>query len=501
MIEAPDAGSVAAIGAAIGEAGKAISSAASLGKGLSSYQVKINSVSESDGAGMDAEQIMAILHNLDTQGLTEAASAHEQLGAKLQQVADKLVQNAQTLSSSWQGNAAQAAMDKFQTMHNQTAQLAAQAKQTSNTLNWMAGRMQHYKSLPTPVAASATASDEQTGAAIGGTVGGAGGAALGDAAGAIAGAFGIGGGAAKAKANAQAQKYMQALSKEIVAGNQALPNTIGASTASTGASGGGTAHASAGGVGSGSVASGPGLSPYSGSGVGPGTGSGAGGHIGAFNPSQLTHGGSGPTTASLQSTATAPPPNPTTLPPTGNPGPGGPVGGPPSMPPVVPPGPNGGSGPGPNDGANAPEDPRLQSLSEENAAADNAAADNAGIDSVAAENAAADSAAANGAEGMPGMAGGSAGQSAAESAAGESLLSRESLAETDPGFAAASGAEASAIGDEVGAAAGAEGESMLPMAGAGGKQDEKERQRQAWMEEDADIWGAPRSSVGPVINN
>lgn len=485
MIEAPDAGSVAAIGAAIGEVGKAIASAASLGKGLSTYEVKVNEVSESDGAGMDAEQIMDILHNLDTQGLTEAASAHEQLSAKLQQVADKLVQNAQTLSSSWQGSAAQAAMDKFQTMHTQTAQLAAQAKQTSNTLNWMAGRMEHYKALPTPVAQSATASDEQTGASIGNSVGGASGAALGDAVGAVAGAFGIGGGAAKAKANAQAQKYMQALSKEIVAGNQALPNTIGAPPASTGTSTG-TAHGSV--SGGGSVASGPGLSPYTGSGIGTGTGSGPAGHISQFNPGQLTHGGSGPTTgATLQSTGTPPPT--TTPPPTGNPGPSGPVGGPPNIPTVVPPGPKN------------PDDPSLQSLNEDNVPGpENTAAENIGPEEAAAERAAAEDSGAEGMEGIPGM--GSAGQAASADAAGESLLSRESLAGADPEFAAASGAEAGAIGDEAAVAGTAEGEGMMPMTGAGGgKQNEKERLRQAWMNEDADIWGAPKASVGSVITD
>lgn len=54
------------------------------------------------------------------------------------------------------------------------------------------------------------------------------------------------------------------------------------------------------------------------------------------------------------------------------------------------------------------------------------------------------------------------------------------------------------------AAAGAEGSAApgmagFPMTGVGAGQSEKDRQRQAWMYEDEDIWGLPTDCIPPVI--
>jgi hypothetical protein len=464
MLETSDWGGGAPSALSVGGAGAPASSSTNLGAGASIYYLKINEVSPSEVSGMDVNQIMSILHGLDVDGVTEAADAHMNLASKLEQVASRLVSNAHTLAGSWQGTAAQAAMDKFQQMHNQTSQLAAQAKQTGQVLHWTAGVMQKYKNLPTPQGESATQADEQTGARIGGAIGGVPGSAIGDATGAVAGFFGIGGGN-QAKANAQAQKYLNALNQHLVAANNALPTTIGQTT-ELGNTGLGAAHTGMSGgaaSGPGPVASAPLISPHPGSVVGttsPGTGLSGPAHISKFNGAPLPHGDGGPN-ASLQGytpppggTSTLPPPGTTTPPPP--PGSG-------NMPPGLVPG-----GPVPNNNGPGPDG----GLTE-----DGPLPGDAGGDALAgADGAGADGAAANGAIGD-----GAVSDVAAESGA---------ITGADGEIGAA---DASAVG--------AEGEGAgFPMMGGGSGQQDKERQRQAWMNEDTDIWGVPRDNVGSVID-
>lgn len=464
MLETSDWGAGAPSVLSAGGAGAPASPGTSLGAGAAYYYLKINEVSPSEVSGMDVSQIMSILHGLDVDGVTEAADAHMNLASKLEQVSSRLASNAHTLAGSWQGTAAQAAMDKFQQLHNQTSQLAAQARQTGQVLHWTASVMQKYKNLPTPQGESATQADEQTGAHIGGAIGGAPGSAIGDATGAVAGFFGIGGGN-QAKANAQAQKYLNALNQHLVAANNALPTTIGQSPelgntglgpARTGTSGGAVS-------GPGPVASAPPVSPYPGSGAGtasPGTGPSGPAPTGKFHGAPLPNSGPGPGT--LQgytpppgNTSTPPPPGPTTTPP---PGPG-------NVPPGLVPGgpvPNNSNGPGPDD---APaEDGPLSG--------DGGGDALAGVDGADADGAAA---------------GGALGDGPVSDIAAESGV--------------VTGADGE-IGAADGSAVGAEGEGMgFPMTGgAGSGQQDKERQRQVWMNEDTDIWGVPKDSVGSVID-
>jgi hypothetical protein len=439
----------------------------SLGAGTPYFDIKINEVSPSEVSGMDVNQIMGILHNLDVDGVTEAAEAHMNLGDKLDQVANRLAQNAHTLAANWQGTAAQAAMDKFQQMHVQTAQLAAQARQTGQVLHWTAGVMQKYKNLPTPQGESAMQADEQTGSHIGGEIGGAPGSLIGDGIGAIAGAFGVGGGN-QAKANAQAQKYLTALNQHLVSANNALPSTIGApgdlaggtglGPAATGGSGGASGTG-----GAGAVVSAPPTAPFSGGGAGSGGGSVRPPHISEFNPAPLPHGGATPVRTphnytpppggTLQS-YTPPPGGTSTLPPPSTtPPPGGPVGG--GNVPTFTPGPLPNSTNVPNRGSDLASD---EPLTEDGALPGDTGT---GVDGAA--------------DGL-----------AAESGTGSAIGSEGADGEIGA-------ADASAVG--------AEGEGMgFPMTGGSGSgQQDKERQRQAWMNEDADLWGMPKDNVGPVI--
>jgi len=464
MLETSDWGDGAPSVLSTGGAGAPASPSTSLGAGASSYYLKINEVSPSDVSGMDVNQVMGILHGLDVDGVTEAADAHMNLASKLEQVASQLASNAHTLAGSWQGTAAQAAMDKFQQMHSQTSQLAAQAKQTGQVLHWTASVMQKYKNLPTPQGESATQADEQTGAHIGGAMGGVPGSAIGDAAGAVAGFFGIGGGN-QAKANAQAQKYLNALNQHLVAANNALPSTIG-QTSDFGNTGLGPAHSGTGGGaagGSGPIAGAPPISPYPGSGVrtSPVPGPSGPAPISKVHGAPLPNSGPGPSgklegyTPPPSTTSTLPPPGTTTPPP--GPGPG-------NMPPGLVPG-----GPVPNNSGPGPD----ETLNEDGPLSGDAGGDAlAGVDDANVDGAAAS---------------GAIGDGEVSDVAAESGVITGADGEIG-------GADASAMGAEV------EGMGFPMMGGAGSGQQDKERQRQVWMNEDADIWGVPKDNVGSVID-
>jgi hypothetical protein len=477
------AADIAGVTSAIEAIGKEINTAAHLGAGVPSFFVKTHDVAPSETSGMSASEVMSILHGLDVGSIEDAASAHKNLASQLDEVTKQLQNNASTLAGAWKGTAAQSAMSKFQQMHDQTAQLAAQAHQTSSVLSWTAKALSKFKSLPTPAGESLTQSDEAAGAAIGGKYGGVAGSAIGDTAGAIASVFGIGSNQ-QAKADAQAQKYLNALNQHLVAANNALPTTIGAQTVSATPGGTGLGAARGGGAtsGGGGVVSGPGLNPYTGP---TGTVSSAGPTgIAKFNPNPLPHGGGG-STGKLQGYQ-PPTTSPSPLPPNGPPtvGPTGP-GNPPAPLPTPVTGPGQGPGPDPapvNDGPVPPGDGPDGPLTGGNGAA---GADGA----IGGEGAAGDAAMQSGA-----MTGADAGIGANSGMAADSAMGASSAAGAD---GAANGEIGAADGSAMG---GAEGEGMgMPMMGGASGQQDKERQRQAWMNEDEDIWGVPRDSIGAVI--
>lgn len=454
--------------------------------------VKPHAVAQSDVTGMDASQIMSILNGLDPAGVTQAGQAHQELGQTLSRIAGRLAANAQTLSQNWQGAAAQAAMSRFQVMHDQTAQLAQQATQTGDVLVWLGTQvLPQFQRLPDPRVTSTTAHDEQTGATIGESVAGPGGALIGDGAGAVVGGvehmLGMGNNG-QAQANATAQKYLTALNEHLVTAYNAMPSPIGAIT--MGRAGGSPApvSGSAGGAGgAGGVNHAPPVSLVSGPG---GTGTTGGG--GAVTPAGSGHAvsgggpaGSGGSTASRISPVSSPSgasglaPRPTgslqglTPAPGGGaqPGTGGPV-----------PGATAPSGPGPGPGSGVPVPSGLSPRSGE--ASGPVSEDAAMLNEPVNES----FPAIDGANG-PGM-----------------------LGAADPASAtAADGAVSSApLGTQAGDAAGSsvlgadntaeDGMTGVPMeGGAGAARQEKDRRRQAWMNEDESIWGLPTDHVPPVI--
>ena len=477
------------------------------GSGLTALiDIKTESVAQSDVSGMDAGQIMDILHGLDLDGVRNAAEAHLALSDKLEQVATRLAGNAHTLAQSWQGTAAQAAMAKFQVMHDQTATLAAQAKQTGQVLNWLGNEvLPKYKDLPDPRVESRTASDEQTGAKVGDEVAGAPGALAGDVIGGVASMFHLGSNG-QAKANAQAQQYLTALNEHLIQANNALPSPIGAPGPSLGTgSGNSPARGASAGAGAGAGAGNSNVPTpvpvMPGGGTGP-TGGARGtlppvGRLSGASPGHLgtstgtaglgSTGGSGsvPSTGSLQG-------NPVGslqgFPATGGPTPL-PAGGPAPVP----------TGPVPGGGATLPGMPvpggllsggRNGEPTDGELPAD-AALPDAALPGEAAGAGVADAGVAD--DALPGLEG--TGVLGANSAGANSAVLG-----TATNGAAANGATDAAGASTMGAGDAADSElAVFPFgAGSAGNRD-KERRREAWMDEDADTWGFPAQLVPAVI--
>jgi hypothetical protein len=453
---------------------------------LTSIEIKTHNVSQSDVSGMSASQIMDILHGLDAQGVADAGAAHTKLGNTLKHIAGRLATNANTLAQNWQGTAAQAAMNKFQEMHDNTTLLAQQALQTGAVLSWLGNEvLPKYKNLPDPHVTSATAADMQTGASIGEKIDGVTGAIVGDAIGGIASAIGIGSGTSQAQANATAQKYLTSLNEHLVQANAALPNPIGQPPTQIGGGGPTSVTPRAGTAVSARGASGTTV---------PGSGSGAGGGapVGApvigtppsatglhSTPAPGVTGHNGPTgggiqTGSLQS-VTPPPSGGTTLPPSSPPPGGGPSG----------PGGFTGLPGGPFPGGNS----RLTNgnIPPSEGGGPSGVGEDIASEALTGEN-------------LPGPGMGDAanvpGIAAPDALGASSATAADSMAPDTLSAQAAQSAGSSAM-DAEGVAG--QGMTSFPMGGGASGQQDKERQRQAWMNEDEDIWGLPKDNIPPVI--
>jgi hypothetical protein len=377
---------------------------------------------------MDVHSVMRILRNLDVEGVRKAADAHDHLGATLSRVADNLVTNGNTLAGSWQGAAAHAAVAKFQQMHAQTIELAAQAKQTAQVLHWTAGVMEQYRNLPTPVGdpASAAAHTHLSGAP---------GASIGDVAGAL-----LPGAGHQAKANAQAQKYLNALNQHLVTANNALPAQIGPPHSARAVSAVHMGNGTAGGAGLGSSARG---GAGSGAGSGLTAGSGSRAAVPTFASASPSHSGAGQA-AALQG-AVSPGGGTATLPsPSGSVSAG--TTGPTGMPGII--------------GAPAEASERTRTKRTRKATVEGGTLPDA---EAADTNTAESTAALTGSDGNGGP-GHDGHRNESENGAGGTA---------DAGMMAG---------------------------GTGLGPENQERQRQVWMNEDTDIWGVPRTTIGSMID-
>jgi hypothetical protein len=488
------------------------------------YPVKTNAVAPFSGTGMSASQIMAILHGLDPGAVQDAGEAHTSLGTTLDEVAARLVKNAHTLAQNWSGTAAQAAMGQFQQLHDHTAVLAQQALQVGAVLTWL-GRdvLPSFKTLPDPSVSltSLVMADAATGAAVGGALGGpAGGVAgglIGGATGAVDSLLGV----ARSAADKTAQGYIEALSESLVTANNALPPIIGGTGApgsaaggargglpgtgvlassaggavlAPGAAGAGSRAGTAGGTGGTSGTSGTGGAGTAGTGSGRaglrGTGTADAGSVGAPSSSPVPSsagrlqsapvpGGTVDPSAVGPSTVSPPAINPSTVSPAAIPVTGSLV-----------PGVSGLNGLGGGSASSAAGDDPAAAGDDPAAPELPVASPDSGLSGVV-----------PGVPGVPGQGAAAAGAVAdsavADSAVADSPVADGAVTDGAVGIQPISTDGSLAAGTADGTVA--PGMAGFPMAGAGGPQQEQERRRKAWLDEEADIWGLPTGLVAPVV--
>jgi WXG100 family type VII secretion target len=403
------------------------------------YTITTETVAPCDVSGYPAATIEAMFGQLDPSMVEQAGAAYNKASDTLHKIADNLASHMSVLAESWQGQAAQAAGGSFRQLHETANGLSQASQRTGSVLSWLGSTiLPFYKNYKAPHEGI-----------------------LGD----IEQAIGM------HPQDTAARQVLQRLNNRLVEANGGLPPSVsrhlpnstgmiyghsgtafsgsgGASgRGTTGVAGGGTAGASAGG-GSGGV---PGIG---GGAAGLGGGSGSPGRVGSTMPNRpaVTH------------LATYSPPGGTGVTAPGGPGPSvgtgsspGAGGGPGLLPvtsPVI----------GPGSGG-LPGDPAVSGP------------------------------------------GGEAGVPGAEAPAGElispdAMLGRDGMISGVPAGPEAGGLDAAVPGaDGVPAGAGSAGQGgqgMSPMGGGAG-QRERERYRQAWLPEDADVWEAAAGLTSPVI--
>jgi hypothetical protein len=128
------------------------------------YRIRSCPVAPPHLDSMDSGQVMDLLRDLDGTEFKAAYGALLSLARALDETTDRLQANAMTLALNWAGSAAQAAMGKFQEIHDETAQLAAQARHAAEVLQWVGEDLiPEYKSLPDPDATVKTGNGRQAG--------------------------------------------------------------------------------------------------------------------------------------------------------------------------------------------------------------------------------------------------------------------------------------------------------------------------------------------------
>lgn len=495
--------SVAGLVASYGSGGRPGASA--LGA-LPSYPVKTRAVPGFSGAGMSAAAIMEILQGLSPGEVAAAGVAHTSLGTTLDNVAVRLAANARTLAQNWSGSAAQAAMGQFQQLHDHMVTLAQQALQVGSVLSWLGGDvLPQFTSLPDPrvspaslVLGDALAGLVMRSPVVGIPVAGL----LGGATGAATGLLDSLDGSAQAAADHAAQEYIAKLSGYLVIADQSLPDTIGAAPAAGSGSGRGPAPAVPVAAGTSGGGSGLGVRPrpvggggnavtLTGGGRGGGSITGTGGAAGGAGatPSGAPGGPGGaasPSPSSLQgatipggplsptagttSTLGATPPQPPVSGGLSGGGLAGPVPGVPAVTESVS-GPVVASGGGATAGVTDPVSEELPG---------GVAPDGSGLVTGLADDQLG---------GLPGLSGAIGMPAADPQVAGGVTGAQSQQLEADGALADADGAT---VAPDMGG---------FPMMGIGGaaRPEEQERVRQAWLNEDGDLWGLPVNLVPPVI--
>ncbi len=494
-----------------------------------SYTVKIMPVTASDVSGYTAQEIMQLFEGLDPEAVAQAGAAHTAAAGKLADLANAVSTHVSRLQANWGGQAASSAVDAFSKLQTSAVQLATAAKQTGAVLTTLGTSvLPEYKSWTTTVPSGSTGTSKA----------------------AVAAAAQL-----QTQANVAAQQKLGELNDALVSANGALPATIKVSLPKLGSSAGtASLPAVSGGTGGGSVGSLPpvgstgggrhaaptppspapappttqkpapiqlsgnpapgtptGTGTGTGTGVGTGGGSGLGtgsgpGSSGGTGPGSLFPGSPGTSTSTSGTTGPSgtgtPPGQDNSVPPGDEVGVGGDV---PGVPGSFFPGSGGGVGPV---GTLPPGD---QPVSQSGFGNGNGSGVGEGVvppdDSFGTVPGDTAVIGPDGMIGVPGSPMGGFGAFAGEPVAGESGVSGFAGADAGGPFAGAGGgmADGNVAAGGVAGAEGADGVGGMgyggmPMGGGvGGSNNEKDRYRQSWMNEDADLWNGGEPMVPSLI--
>jgi uncharacterized protein YukE len=440
-----------------------------------SYEIKTMGVAAGSASGYTAAEIEQLFSYLDPGAVAQAGSAHKQASTILQQIAEALVTHASTLHSNWGGTAADSAMTSFQQLHTSATKLSTAAGETGAVLEWLGNEiLPTYKNYKAP---------------SNGIVGD------------VESLFGDN------PQNKAAQAKMEELNDRLVQANGGLPSSVSvdlpqvsstkSGSTSTSGAGGTAAGAGAGGVTGLTGAAGGGrvgVSQTGGTGTGgdaPGTGVaqlGVGKAGGAVSTTHLasTPTGAGPTPGSGSAPGGGVSPGSGSGGGGGAPGSTGTGGSDPIGTFPMPGGPPGGPGGPPGTGPGEPGDnPGLRGADGDSVGSDGLVGE--GVVGMPGDSAVV------GTDGMIGNASGGLGADGMEGGmVGGDLEAGGELGVGNSGatgFVGADGAVTDgAVGDGATTDAAGSGGAGFPMGGSGSGRQQKERRRQAWMAEEADVW-------------
>jgi uncharacterized protein YukE len=116
-----------------------------------SFAIKQSAVAPISVSGLTASDIEQMFSFLPEGGLVlQSGQAHTAASQVLSQIADALVKHVQVLSENWGGTAAQTAVTNFQQLHETATGLAQASAQTGAVLSWLGQIIPAYKSYTAP---------------------------------------------------------------------------------------------------------------------------------------------------------------------------------------------------------------------------------------------------------------------------------------------------------------------------------------------------------------
>jgi uncharacterized protein YukE len=102
-----------------------------------SFTVKTTGVAPINASGMSASEIEGLFANLMPGAVAEAGAAHTEVSQVLAHIADAVVTHVTRLQQNWEGSAASSAVSAFQQLHSSATTLATAAAQTGAVLSWL----------------------------------------------------------------------------------------------------------------------------------------------------------------------------------------------------------------------------------------------------------------------------------------------------------------------------------------------------------------------------